>query len=179
MGSIAAWLGAMEGNAHLLQVIRKMRSQINKLERENRALRGELQVCGQRTAPAERGAARGGRNGDLRSLANDGEEPAGSPASLHGSIVAGPASAPEEQTGTTEPGLPTASVCAAHRAAPGRAVTCPWGMGDELPAVCLVGSALEKLHGSPLVFCSADTQNHINQVSKSVIFLRGYPQPPS
>ncbi|GAB0193508.1 putative coiled-coil domain-containing protein 195 [Grus japonensis] len=33
----------MEGNAHLLQVIRKMRSQINKLERENRALRGELQ----------------------------------------------------------------------------------------------------------------------------------------
>ncbi|XP_075273434.1 coiled-coil domain-containing protein 195 [Opisthocomus hoazin] len=90
----------MEGNAHLLQVIRKMRSQIHKLERENRALRGELQVCGQRTVPAERGAARGGRNGDLRSLANDGEEPAGSPASLHGSIVAGPASAPEEQTDT-------------------------------------------------------------------------------
>ncbi|KAM6258748.1 putative coiled-coil domain-containing protein 195 [Spheniscus humboldti] len=89
----------MEGNAHLLQVIRKMRSQINKLERENRALRGELQVCGQRAVPPEREAARGGGNGDVRSLANGGEGPAGSPASLHGSIVAGPAPAPKEQTG--------------------------------------------------------------------------------
>ncbi|XP_050758597.1 putative coiled-coil domain-containing protein 195 [Gymnogyps californianus] len=91
----------MEGNAHLLQVIRKMRSQINKLERENRALRGELQVCGQRAVPPEREAARGGGNGDVRSLANDGEGPAGSPASLHGSIVASPAPAPKEQTDTT------------------------------------------------------------------------------
>ncbi|KAF1621065.1 hypothetical protein FQV09_0008487, partial [Eudyptes chrysolophus] len=91
----------MEGNAHLLQVIRKMRSQINKLERENRALRGELQVCGQRAVPPEREAARGGGNGDVRSLANGGEGPAGSPASLHGSIVAGPAPAPKEQTDTT------------------------------------------------------------------------------
>ncbi|NXF45161.1 CC195 protein, partial [Oceanites oceanicus] len=91
----------MEGNAHLLQVIRKMRSQINKLERENRALRGELQVCGQRAVPPERDAARGGGNGDVRSLANDGEGPPGSPASLHGSIVAAPAPAPKEQTDTT------------------------------------------------------------------------------
>ncbi|KAF1436867.1 CC195 protein, partial [Pygoscelis papua] len=91
----------MEGNAHLLQVIRKMRSQINKLERENRALRGELQVCGQRAVPPEREAARGGGNGDVRSLANGGEGPAGSPASLHGSIVASPAPAPKEQTDTT------------------------------------------------------------------------------
>ncbi|NXU27661.1 CC195 protein, partial [Thalassarche chlororhynchos] len=90
----------MEGNTHLLQVIRKMRSQINKLERENRALRGELQVCGQRAVPPEREAAKGGGNGDVRSLANDGEGPA-SPASLHGSIVAGPAPAPKEQTDTT------------------------------------------------------------------------------
>ncbi|KAM9274827.1 putative coiled-coil domain-containing protein 195 [Cariama cristata] len=91
----------MEGNTHLLQVIRKMRSQINKLEKENRALRGELQVCGQRPVPPEREAARGGGNGNMRSLANDGEGPAGSPASLHGSIVAGPAPAPKEQTDTT------------------------------------------------------------------------------
>ncbi|NXH68627.1 CC195 protein, partial [Hydrobates tethys] len=90
----------MEGNVHLLQVIRKMRSQINKLERENRALRGELQVCGQRAVPPGREAARGGGNGDVRSLANDWEGPA-SPASLHGSIVAGPAPAPKEQTDTT------------------------------------------------------------------------------
>ncbi|XP_035744712.1 putative coiled-coil domain-containing protein 195 [Egretta garzetta] len=91
----------MEGNAHLLQVIRKMRSQINKLERENRALRGELQVCGQRAVPLEREAARGGGDGDVRSLANDGEGPAGSPASLHRSIMAGPAPAPKEQTDAT------------------------------------------------------------------------------
>ncbi|XP_029884796.1 putative coiled-coil domain-containing protein 195 isoform X1 [Aquila chrysaetos chrysaetos] len=91
----------MEGNAHLLQVIRKMRSQINKLERENRALRGELQVCGQRAVLPEREAARGGGNGDARSLDDDGEGPAGSPASLQGSIVAGPAPAPKEQTDTT------------------------------------------------------------------------------
>ncbi|XP_075572158.1 coiled-coil domain-containing protein 195 [Pelecanus crispus] len=91
----------MEGNVHLLQVIRKMRSQINKLERENRALRGELQVCGQRSVPLEREAARGGGKSDVRSLASDGEGPAGSPASLHGSIMAGPAPAPKEQTDTT------------------------------------------------------------------------------
>ncbi|XP_074734389.1 coiled-coil domain-containing protein 195 [Strix uralensis] len=91
----------MEGNTHLLQVIRKMRSQINQLERENRVLRGELQVCGQRAVPPEREAARGGVNGGVRSLASDGEGPAGSPAFLHRSIVAGPAPAPKEQTDTT------------------------------------------------------------------------------
>ncbi|XP_041331544.1 putative coiled-coil domain-containing protein 195 [Pyrgilauda ruficollis] len=49
----------MEGNAHLLQLIRKMRSQINKLERENRALKGELRGCGRTALPA-RGDASGG-----------------------------------------------------------------------------------------------------------------------
>ncbi|KAM6356997.1 putative coiled-coil domain-containing protein 195 [Alca torda] len=91
----------MEGNTHLLQVICKMRSQINKLERENRALRGELQVCRQSAVPPERGAARGGGNGDVRSLADDGEGPTDPPASLHGNIVAGPAPTPKEQTDTT------------------------------------------------------------------------------
>ncbi|KAM6326698.1 putative coiled-coil domain-containing protein 195 [Podargus strigoides] len=104
----------MEGNAHLLQVIRKMRSQINKLERENRALRGELQVCGQRAVPPEGEAARGGGDSDVRSLATDGEGPAGSPASLHGSIVASPALAPKEQTGTKDPELSMAPMGAAH-----------------------------------------------------------------
>ncbi|NXD63790.1 CC195 protein, partial [Eolophus roseicapillus] len=91
----------MEGNAHLLQVICKMRSQINKLERENRALRGELQVCGQRAVPPEREAAGGGGNDAMRSLTNDGEGPGSSPASLYRSIVAGPAPAPKEQRDTT------------------------------------------------------------------------------
>ncbi|XP_026710692.1 putative coiled-coil domain-containing protein 195 [Athene cunicularia] len=91
----------MEGNMHLLQVIRKMHSQINKLERENRVLRGELQVCGQRAVPLEREAARGGGNSSMRNLTSDGEGPAGSPAFLHRSIVADPAPAPKEQTDTT------------------------------------------------------------------------------
>ncbi|XP_071608925.1 putative coiled-coil domain-containing protein 195 [Heliangelus exortis] len=88
----------MEGNAHLLQVIHKMRSQINRLERENRALRGELQVCGQR---AERDGAREDGNSDMKSPAGDGEGPAGSAASLRGGTVAGPAPAPKEQTDAT------------------------------------------------------------------------------
>nr|XP_041574047.1 putative coiled-coil domain-containing protein 195 [Taeniopygia guttata] len=50
----------MEGNAHLLQLIRKMRSQIHKLERENRALEGELRGCGRAAAPAARSGAAGG-----------------------------------------------------------------------------------------------------------------------
>ncbi|XP_037262056.1 putative coiled-coil domain-containing protein 195 [Falco rusticolus] len=91
----------MEGNLHLLQIIRKMRSQINTLERENRALRGELQACGQRPVPPVREAAGEGGNSNVRSLTSDGEGPAVSPASLHGSIVAVPAPAPKEQTDTT------------------------------------------------------------------------------
>ncbi|XP_031975824.1 putative coiled-coil domain-containing protein 195 [Corvus moneduloides] len=90
----------MEGNTHLLQVIRKMRSQINRLERENRALKGELQGCRQRAVPAERGAA-GADGNDVRSLAIDGEGPAASPASLQGSATAAPA--PSEQTGMDSP----------------------------------------------------------------------------
>ncbi|KAM9009071.1 putative coiled-coil domain-containing protein 195 [Ara ararauna] len=113
----------MEGNAHLLQVICKMRSQINKLERENRALRGELQVCGQRAVPPEREAAGGGGNGNMRSLTgDDGEGPDGSPASLHGSIVAGPAPAPKEQRGTEQPGLSMAPTCATCAACPSPAL---------------------------------------------------------
>ncbi|XP_062355572.1 putative coiled-coil domain-containing protein 195 [Cinclus cinclus] len=81
----------MEGNAHLLQVIRKMRSQINKLERENRALKGELQGCGQREVPAP-----GDGHGGARNLGCDGEGPPASPASLQGRAAA----APREPTDT-------------------------------------------------------------------------------
>ena len=121
----------MEVNLHLLQIIRKMRSQINTLERENRALRGELQACGQRPVPPVREAAGEGGNSNVRSLTSDGEGPAVSPASLHGSIVAVPAPAPKEQTGTKEPGLSMAPVCAARAGSPSPAVMCPQGMGDE------------------------------------------------
>lgn len=127
----------MEGNVHLLQVIRKMRSQINKLERENRALRGELQVCGQRAVLPEGQAAREGGNGDTRSLDDDAEGPAGSPASLHGSIVAGPAPAPKEQTGTGEPGLSVAPMRAALAGPLSPAVMCLQGTGDDSHSLSL------------------------------------------
>ncbi|KAJ7409885.1 hypothetical protein WISP_112073 [Willisornis vidua] len=78
-----------------------MRSQINKLERENRALKGELQIWGQRPVPLEREAAGGGGNSDVRSLASNWEGPAGSPTSLQGNVMANPAPAPKEQTDTT------------------------------------------------------------------------------
>ncbi|XP_018863405.1 putative coiled-coil domain-containing protein 195 [Parus major] len=76
----------MEGNTHLLQVIRKMRSQINRLERENRALKGELRGCGQRAVPAA-----GGGNGGA--IAFDGDGAAAAAASPQGP-------APLEQTDT-------------------------------------------------------------------------------
>ncbi|XP_041270251.1 putative coiled-coil domain-containing protein 195 [Onychostruthus taczanowskii] len=105
----------MEGNAHLLQLTRKMRSQINKLERENRALKGELRGCGHTALPAP-GDASGGAG--RREPAPGAEGPAASPASptspaspasLQGGAAAAPA--PREQTGTamTVRRYPTAS----------------------------------------------------------------------
>lgn len=82
-GRLAAASGAMEGNTHLLQVIREMRSQIDELERENRALRGELRACGPGTTAARAG-----------SLAGPTARP--DPAS-------GPTAAASEQAGTVTP----------------------------------------------------------------------------
>ncbi|XP_031410970.1 putative coiled-coil domain-containing protein 195 [Meleagris gallopavo] len=48
----------MERNTHLLQVIREMHSQIDKLERENQMLREELRTCGL-------SAAVGGGSGEM------------------------------------------------------------------------------------------------------------------
>ncbi|CAN8190760.1 unnamed protein product [Coccothraustes coccothraustes] len=85
----------MEGNAHLLQLIRKMRSQINKLERENRALKGELRGCGQTALPA-RGDASGGARRWERARGAASAASLASPASLQGGTAAAPA--PREQT---------------------------------------------------------------------------------
>lgn len=82
----------MEGNMHLLQVIRKMLSQIDKLERENRALRGELRACGPSAT-----AARGG------SLTGPTARPDPSPVAPCPGPAAGPAAAPSEQAGTVTP----------------------------------------------------------------------------
>ncbi|XP_031452231.1 putative coiled-coil domain-containing protein 195 [Phasianus colchicus] len=58
----------MEGNTHLLQVIREMHSQIDKLERENRALKEELRACGL-------SASVGGGSGEMGSLPCPAEGP--------------------------------------------------------------------------------------------------------
>ncbi|KAL9845260.1 putative coiled-coil domain-containing protein 195 [Geothlypis trichas] len=81
----------MEGNPHLLQLIRKMRSQINKLERENRALKGELRGCGHTALPARGEGSGRAAEGPAASAASS-----ASPASLHG----GAAPAPREHTDT-------------------------------------------------------------------------------
>lgn len=82
-GRLAAASRAMEGNMHLLQLIRKMRSQIDELERENRALRGELRACGPSATAARAG-----------SLASPMAQPDPTP---------GPAAAASEQAGTVTP----------------------------------------------------------------------------
>ncbi|XP_066412925.1 putative coiled-coil domain-containing protein 195 [Molothrus aeneus] len=99
----------MEGNPHLLQLIRKMRSQINKLERENRALKGELRGCGHAALPAPGDASGGaGRWEPARGAEGPAASPASS-ASLQGGAAAAPA--PREQTDTamTVRRYPTAS----------------------------------------------------------------------
>ncbi|XP_067158291.1 putative coiled-coil domain-containing protein 195 [Apteryx mantelli] len=74
-----------------------MRLEINKLERENRALRGKLQFCGQRALQKEQEAGGEGGGGESRSLADDREESIGLPGPLCRNILAGPTLAPKEQ----------------------------------------------------------------------------------
>ncbi|KAM3669513.1 putative coiled-coil domain-containing protein 195 [Ammospiza maritima maritima] len=81
----------MEGNPHLLQLVRKMRSQIRQLERENRALKGELRGCGHTALPAPRQGSGPGAEGPAAAPSS----PA-SPASLQGGAAA--AAAPREHT---------------------------------------------------------------------------------
>ncbi|XP_071293603.1 putative coiled-coil domain-containing protein 195 [Agelaius tricolor] len=123
----------MEGNPHLLQLIRKMRSQINKLERENRALKGELRGCGHAALPAPGDAS--GRAGRWEP-ARGAEGPAASsasPASLQGGAAAAPA--PREQTDTamTVRRYPTASPAPAPSSP-----RCHWA-GREPPSMGLLG----------------------------------------
>ncbi|XP_043348517.1 putative coiled-coil domain-containing protein 195 [Dermochelys coriacea] len=79
----------MEGNTQLIQVIQEMRSEINKLERENRALRVELKFSGQREANREEGARR------------QREERVTSPVALRRNVSASSALALQEQKGNS------------------------------------------------------------------------------
>ncbi|XP_074860706.1 coiled-coil domain-containing protein 195 [Carettochelys insculpta] len=75
-----------------------MRSEINKLERENRALRVELKFSGQKAANQETGA-RGNR--EARSLTDSGEETISSPVAFRRNVSASSALALQEQKGNS------------------------------------------------------------------------------
>ncbi|XP_073216026.1 putative coiled-coil domain-containing protein 195 [Lepidochelys kempii] len=91
----------MEGNTQLIQVIQEMHSEINKLERENRALRVELKFSGQRATNREEGARGQGGNGEARSLTDSGEERVTSPVALRRNVSASSALALQEQKGNS------------------------------------------------------------------------------
>ncbi|XP_053169163.1 putative coiled-coil domain-containing protein 195 [Hemicordylus capensis] len=89
----------MEGNQQLLQVIHDMRSEIIKLERENRALRGELKFSGQKGAKREEATGEDPRRDETRSLSDSGEEAAGNPVALRRNVSAGSTLMLQEQKG--------------------------------------------------------------------------------
>ncbi|XP_042314456.1 putative coiled-coil domain-containing protein 195 [Sceloporus undulatus] len=89
----------MEGNKRLMQVIQEMRSEIIKLERENRALRGELKFSGQKGPKQEEGAGDEARKEETRSLTDVGDETTGSPVALRRNVSADSALMLQEQKG--------------------------------------------------------------------------------
>ncbi|XP_066475269.1 putative coiled-coil domain-containing protein 195 [Tiliqua scincoides] len=89
----------MEGNQKLMQVIHEMRSEIIKLERENRVLRGELKFSGQKGAKQEEGAGEESRKDEAWSRTDSGEEAAGTPVALRRNASAGSALTLQEQKG--------------------------------------------------------------------------------
>lgn len=93
----------MDGNHKLMQVIHEMRSEILKLERENRVLRGELKFSGQKGAKQEEGAGDDGRNDEAWSCPDSGEEAPGTPVALRRNASAGSALMLQEQKGTKQP----------------------------------------------------------------------------
>ncbi|XP_025044622.1 coiled-coil domain-containing protein 195 [Pelodiscus sinensis] len=91
----------MEGNTRLVQIIREMRSEINNLERENRALRVELKFSGLRTTTQATGARGKGGQGEARSLTDSGEETVTSPVALSRNVSASSTLTLQEQKGTS------------------------------------------------------------------------------
>ncbi|XP_077203952.1 coiled-coil domain-containing protein 195 [Paroedura picta] len=88
----------MEGTKQLMQVIQEMRSEIIKLERENRALRGELQFDGPKGAKQEDGTGGSARKEEAWSPTNSSEEAA---LALRRNVSAGSALMLQEQKGNT------------------------------------------------------------------------------
>ncbi|KAH0624019.1 hypothetical protein JD844_007303 [Phrynosoma platyrhinos] len=88
---LAVWQrgrGEMEGNKQLMQVIQEMRSEIIKLERENRALRGELKFSGQKGPKQEEGEQDEARKEETQSLTDADDEANGSPVALRRNVSA-------------------------------------------------------------------------------------------
>ncbi|XP_066201522.1 putative coiled-coil domain-containing protein 195 [Saccopteryx leptura] len=88
----------MEANAQLIRVIQEMQAEINKLEKENQALRLQL------TSSSQRSLSSGGPSGDEREeevpeVGNLAKMPGQSPATLHGGISTDSASAVQEHQG--------------------------------------------------------------------------------
>ncbi|XP_068135353.1 putative coiled-coil domain-containing protein 195 [Hyperolius riggenbachi] len=85
----------MEGDTHLVQLIREMRSEINKLEKENKELRGELSQIGHRIVSA--------RGREIRTAAGECELQQGEEVMCKGvlrrNVSAGSTNILQEQTG--------------------------------------------------------------------------------
>ncbi|XP_054442103.1 putative coiled-coil domain-containing protein 195 [Pteronotus mesoamericanus] len=75
----------MDANVQLMRVIQEMRAKINKLEKENQALRMKLTSSNQRTPGSEVQSGDEGEE-EVTDLGNLGKAPRQSPATLHGDI---------------------------------------------------------------------------------------------
>lgn len=91
----------MDMNQQLVQVINEMHSEILKLERENRALRGELQSNGQREAKEDESTGEEASKDDTWSLADSAEEATGPPTAFRRKVSASCALTLQEQKGTS------------------------------------------------------------------------------
>lgn len=94
---------AMEANIQLMRVIQEMRAEINKLEKENQALRMKLASSSQR-APGSGGESGDEREEEVTDLDNLRKAPGQPPAVLlHGGISTDSAPAMQEHQGTQRP----------------------------------------------------------------------------
>uniref|UniRef100_A0ABM5FVC7 Coiled-coil domain-containing protein 195 n=1 Tax=Pogona vitticeps TaxID=103695 RepID=A0ABM5FVC7_9SAUR len=89
----------MEGNKRLMRVIQQMRSEIIKLERENRALRGELKFGGQNRAKWDDRGGEEDQKDETQGLTDSGEEADSSLLALRRNVSADSALTLQEQKG--------------------------------------------------------------------------------
>ncbi|XP_065737269.1 putative coiled-coil domain-containing protein 195 [Phocoena phocoena] len=88
----------MEANIQLMRVIQEMQAEINKLEKENQALRMKLTSSSQRT-PGSGGKSGDEKEEEVTDLSKLAEVPGQSPAAFHGGVSTGTAPAVREHQG--------------------------------------------------------------------------------